>query len=189
MLYEVITEPTYPHEIVIDMLDEYTVEKFTYQGRLDGSNGRVASYEVYFSNDPNVWGEPAMSGQFANNSSVQSVNILSKPQARFLKFIAKSEVNGHNWASAAEIGVEASKKKSHQEDCQSNIAPDTEYYIKHFYSGMYLQYKVNSFEGDFCINPLVEKNENFIFKFIPVSGKTDIYNVSMKGSYLVSYIV
>ncbi|MDD3079726.1 MAG: glycoside hydrolase family 2 TIM barrel-domain containing protein [Paludibacter sp.] len=180
-------EPTYPHEIVIDMLYEYTVEKFTYQGRLDGSNGRVASYEVYFSNDPNVWGEPAMSGQFANNSSIQSVNILSKPQARFLKFIAKSEVNGNNWASAAEIGIEASKKNSHQEDCQSNIATDTEYYIKHFYSGMYLQYKVNSFEGDFCINPLVEKNENFIFNFIPVSGKTDIYNVSMKGSYLVSY--
>lgn len=51
---------------------------------------------------------------------------------------------------------------------------------------MHLQYKPNTNEGDFCINPLVENDENFIFKFSPVSGQADIYNISVKGKYIVS---
>ena len=180
-------EPTHPHEIIVDMLYEYTVEQFTYQGRIDGANGRISDYEVYFSNDPNEWGRAAATGKFVNNSSIQSVNIASKPVARFFKLIAKSEVEGRAWASAAELGIEASKKKEpEQEDCKNNVVSNTEYYIKHFYSGLYLQYKSNSNEGDFCINPLVEKNENFVFKFLPVSGKTDTYNVTIKGKYIIS---
>ncbi|MFV0468942.1 MAG: glycoside hydrolase family 2 TIM barrel-domain containing protein [Dysgonomonas sp.] len=178
-------EPTHPHEIVVDMLYEYTVEQFTYQGRLDGSNGRIADYDVYFSNDPNAWGQPAATGKFLNNSSVQTVNISSKPTARFFKLVAKSATDGSNWASAAELGIEASKKiVPSPEECKNNIEPEIGYYVKHFYSGMYLQYKANTNEGDFCINPLVKDNENFIFTFFPISGVDDTYNIKIKGKYI-----
>lgn len=180
-------EPKHPHEIVVDMLYEYTIENFTYKGRNDGSNGRIANYTIYFSNDPNVWGQPSVNGKFANNSSIQTVNISSKPTARFLKLVAKSEVEGRNWTSVAELGIEASKKKeSTSEECKNNITANTEYYIKHFYSGLYLQYKPNANEGDFCINPLVDNDGNFIFKFLSVSGKTDTYRITVNDKYINS---
>lgn len=52
-------EPAHPHEIVVDMQKTYRVEAFNYTGRQDGENGRIKEYEIYFSNDPNVWGSPA----------------------------------------------------------------------------------------------------------------------------------
>lgn len=101
-------EPTYPHEIVVDMAQTYKVEAFTYLARKDGSNGRIKEYEIYFSNSPDVWGSPAATGSFANTSEQQVIKIPSKPEARYFKLIAKSEVNGKAWASAAELGIEAS---------------------------------------------------------------------------------
>lgn len=52
---------------------------------------------------------------------------------------------------------------------------------------MYLQYKPNTNEGDFCLNPLIDNNENFIFKFSPVSGKAETYHIAIKGKYIMSY--
>lgn len=47
-----------PHEIIIDMHDTYSVTAFVYEGRGDMSNGRVKEYEVYFGNNPEIWGGP-----------------------------------------------------------------------------------------------------------------------------------
>ena len=41
-------EPEPPHEIVVDMAQTYRVKEFIYQGRKDGSNGRIKEYEIYF---------------------------------------------------------------------------------------------------------------------------------------------
>jgi beta-galactosidase len=102
-------EPRHPHEIVVDMIHEYKVEKFLYLPRQDGSNGRIKEYEIYFSNDLTRWGSP-VKGQFQNTSNLQTINITSKPTVRYFKLVARSEVEGRAWASAAELGIEASKR-------------------------------------------------------------------------------
>lgn len=175
-------EPSHPHEIIIDMIDTYTVESFIYQARKDGENGRIKDYEVYFSNDLIRWGAPAASGQFVNTSNRQTVNIVSKPKARYLKLIAKSEINGRAWASAAEIGIEASEVKKNVVSFE--LSPGEKYYIKHFYTGFYLGYKKHATEGDLCISPLIENNNNFIFTFTPVDETQMIYNIGLLGKYI-----
>ncbi|MDR1683309.1 MAG: discoidin domain-containing protein [Candidatus Symbiothrix sp.] len=182
-------EPKHPHEIVVDMLFEYTVEAFTYQGRLDGSNGRIKDYEVYFSNDFRNWERAAASGQFANSSNIQTVTINSKPQARYFKLVAKSEVEGRNWATAAELGIEASEKRASTAQTRDEIINGGKYYLQHFYSGLYLQYKRHATEGDFCLNPLIEDDENFIFTFVETLHATspprdNTYNLKIKNGYI-----
>lgn len=181
-------EPSHPHEIIVDMLYEYTVENLLYQGRGDVSNGRINQYEVYFSNDLSDWGTPSASGRFLNNSSIQRVEIASKPTARFLKLVAKSEVEGRRWASVAELNIEASKRTiPSPEECHHAIEAGTNYYLKHFYSGLYLQYKKDNssnYEGDFCLKPLIEKHEDFVFTFIPIVGLEDTYRVGIKSKYM-----
>ena len=101
------TTPTHPHEIVVDMAQEYIVTSFIYQGRGDMVNGRIKDYELYFSNNPNSWSTPTAKGQFQNNGSEQKVKLATSVKARYFKLVALSEVIGNPWASAAELGIEA----------------------------------------------------------------------------------
>ncbi len=176
-------ESTYPHEIVIDMAQTYKVEEFTYLTRKDGSNGRIKEYEIYFSNNPEVWGSPAATGSFDNTSEQQIVKIPSKPEARYFKLIPKSEVNGKPWASAAELGIGASAIVSVTPGVCEAVVSGQKYYIKHIESDLYLELLSNK-SGDFCINPLDKGDESFLFEFIPVTGFTSIYNVKAAGKYL-----
>ena len=101
-------EPRHPHTIVIDMAKTYTVKAFTYLSRQDGNqNGMVKAYEFYLSTDGTTWGSPVASGEFKNTTAEQ-VATLSTPKAgRYFKLVAKSEINGNAWTSAAEIGIKA----------------------------------------------------------------------------------
>jgi beta-galactosidase len=101
-------EPRHPHTIVIDMAKTYTVKAFTYPSRQDGNqNGMVKAYEFYLSTDGTTWGSPVASGEFQKTTAEQ-VATLSAPKAgRYIKMVAKSEVNGNAWTSAAEIGIKA----------------------------------------------------------------------------------
>lgn len=105
-----VSEPRHPHEIVVDMGKSYVVEEFIYTPRSDGENGNIRDFDLYFSNDSNQWGQ-AISGQFARGASTQSIKIDSKPTARYFKLVAKSEVNGKAWTSAAELSIVASAKE------------------------------------------------------------------------------
>ena len=101
-------EPPCPHTIVIDMASEYKVTAITYLSRQDGSqNGMVKNFEVYLSNDGSTWGSPVVSGQFKNTTSQQVTKLTTPTTGRYLKFVAKSEINGNAWTSAAEIGIQA----------------------------------------------------------------------------------
>ncbi len=102
-------EPQYPHEIIVDMGRSYKVNEFIYQSRKDGDNGRISGYEIYFSNDPTKWDEPAASGKFTNVPGSQRVLIPSHPEARYFKLVAKSEIRRRAWAHAAELGISAMK--------------------------------------------------------------------------------
>jgi len=165
------------------MIYEYQVEEFYYLPRQDGSNGRIKDYEISFSADLVTWTTP-VKGQFQDNSNKQTVVITAKPMARFFKLVAKSEVQGRAWASAAELGIEASKRIIPSAENCDEIKAGEKYYLKHFYSGLYLQYKPNTTEGDFCLNPRKENDENFIYTFNPVPGTADTYNIGIKNLYI-----
>lgn len=180
-------EPVYPHEIVIDMAKTYRIESFVYQGRSDGTNGHIKDYEVTFSNHPEVWGSPALRGQFANTSARQTIAVPSKPEARYFKLLARSEVENRAWASAAELGIEASAVVPNREEtCAAPVSSKT-YYIKHVASGLYLQYKRDQsshYEGDFCLNTLNRADKNFCYTFIPVPGFAGLYRMRVESQEL-----
>ena len=101
-------EPKHPHTIVIDMAQSYNVTAITYLARQDGNaNGMVKGYEFYLSNDKNSWGSPVVSGEFKNTTALQTAKLSTAQTARYLKLIAKSEINGNAWSSCAELGIEA----------------------------------------------------------------------------------
>ncbi|MGE3107096.1 MAG: alpha-L-fucosidase [Phycisphaerales bacterium] len=106
----------HPHEIVIDLGAALTLRGFTYLPRQNGPiNGTIVKYEFYTSDDGKQWGGaggagggPVSAGEFPNirNNPVEQRIMFGSPRtARFIKFVALSEVNGNPWASAAEIGV------------------------------------------------------------------------------------
>ncbi|MGE4568554.1 MAG: glycoside hydrolase family 2 TIM barrel-domain containing protein, partial [Bacteroidales bacterium] len=100
-------EPRPPHEIVVDMKKPLKIEAFLYTGRSDGDNGMIRDFDLYLSNDPNVWGEPVVSSRFANTGAMQVIPVPGKPEARYFKLVAKSEVRNRAWACAMELGVRA----------------------------------------------------------------------------------
>ena len=95
--------PGHPHEIQIDLNHNYDISGFRYLP--DGENGRVAQYELYVSSDGENWGTPVVSGVFANDPSEKEVLFLNSLSARFISFMALSEVNDNPWTSVAEINV------------------------------------------------------------------------------------
>ena len=102
------SEPTCPHTLVVDMRKIYEVTAFTYTARTDGSqNGMVKAYEVYLSLDGETWGSPVASGEFKNTTAMQIAKLSKPTTGRYLKFVAKSEINGKAWTSASEIGIQA----------------------------------------------------------------------------------
>lgn len=95
--------PKHPHEIVLDMASMLEIDKFIYYPRNSG-NGRIKNYEIYFSKDGKNW-ESKTTGVFENSGSTQIVTLAKPVIARYCKLVALSEMNGREWASAAEINV------------------------------------------------------------------------------------
>lgn len=98
-----ISAAKHPHEIVVDMASMLIIDKFIYTPR-KSSNGRIKDYELYFSRDGKSW-ENNMKGNFPNSSITQVVTLKEPVTARYFKLIALSEINGQDWASAAELNV------------------------------------------------------------------------------------
>ena len=102
------SEPKCPHTLVVDMGISYRVTAFTYLARQDGNqNGMVKGYEVFLSDDGKTWGAAVASGEFKNTTALQVAPLKKTTTGRYLKFVAKSEINGNAWTSAAEIGIQA----------------------------------------------------------------------------------
>ena len=102
-------EPRCPHTLIVDMVRTYRVTAFTYLSRQDGNeNGMVKAYEVYLSNDGKTWGQPVATGEFQKTTALQVATLKTPTTGRYLKFVAKSEINGNAWTSAAEVSIEAS---------------------------------------------------------------------------------
>ena len=176
--------PDCPHELVIDMGHTYRVNSFSYKGRMDGSNGRVIDYEVYFSNHPKIWGEPAASGSFRDISDIQTVAITKKVEARYMRFVAKSVVNNNKYASAAELYIGA---EDMLEDKASELIPivsSHKYRIREVSSGLYLHYQTNTNEGHFCLGKYDENDITYQYTFTPVSGFCALYKLKCGTHYM-----
>ncbi|RUA07595.1 MAG: hypothetical protein DSY82_07885 [Flavobacteriia bacterium] len=94
----------YPHEIQIDLGKSYSISKFNYLPRQDGSpNGRIKDFELYFSDDKSDWGEKAYSGTFENTSAPKIINFDNPIKGRYMRLVSLSEVNGNAWTSVAEL--------------------------------------------------------------------------------------
>ena len=107
----------------------YQVTAFTYTARTDGSeNGMVKQYEVYLSLDGQTWGNPVASGEFVKTSAIQVAKLTTPTAGRYLKFVAKSEINGKAWTSAAEIGIEASADVTAVDEVYNQEQQDNELY-------------------------------------------------------------
>ena len=100
----------HPHEIVVDMSSSLEIDKFIYQPR-NSENGRIKDYELYFSKDGKNW-DNKTKGHFENSSSAQFVTLEKPTVARYFKLIALSEIYGRDWASAAELNVNAVRNLS-----------------------------------------------------------------------------
>ena len=91
-----------PHSLVIDFSKHLKVAAIVYWAREQGENGHVKDYEISLSQDGKQWGAP-VKGVFENRPGEQRV-ILPKPvEARYLKFVALSEINGRSYASVGEL--------------------------------------------------------------------------------------
>jgi hypothetical protein len=98
-------DPEHPHEIIIDIGNTRAVAGVRYLPRQDGGiNGTVADYAIYLSKDGLAWGEAVATGAFANDTTKKEV-LFDTMNARYVRFVALSEVNGRPWTCAAEINI------------------------------------------------------------------------------------
>ena len=97
------SEDPIPHEIQIDLGNNYSISKFNYLPRQSGANGRIKNYELYFSNDKTNWGTPQKIGVFENSSAPQIIEFATPIKARYMRLKALSEVNGAAFTSIAEL--------------------------------------------------------------------------------------
>lgn len=96
---------SYPHEIQVDLGASYSINGIRYLPRQDGKeNGTIAKYSVYASNDGKTWGNAVAQGTFAKDSTEKEVTFAATT-ARFVRFVALSEINGGPWTSMAELNI------------------------------------------------------------------------------------
>jgi hypothetical protein len=99
------TAPAHPHEIQIDTGATYALTGFRYLPRQDkDDHGMVAQYQFYASMDKANWGTAVASGTFNSDRNEKRVMFTSKT-ARYIRFVALSEINGQPWTSVAELDL------------------------------------------------------------------------------------
>ena len=92
-----------PHELRIDLGAEYRLTGMRYLPRQDGNpNGTIADYQLYLSNDPNVWGSAVQAGTFDTGPRA-SVVTFPETRARYVRLVAVREVGGRTHTSIAEV--------------------------------------------------------------------------------------
>lgn len=98
-------EDPMPHHIMIDLGKEVALKGMTCLPRQDMTNGRIASYEVYAGNDAKNFGEAVAKGKWKNSEDQQTVMFKTPAKGRYLKLVARSEVQGKPFAAIAELDV------------------------------------------------------------------------------------
>jgi hypothetical protein len=97
--------PGHPHNLVIDMNETLNLLGFSYLPRQDNQwNGAIKDYEFFVSVDNANW-ERVAKGSFEKTKTKKEVVFDENRNARYLKLVSLSEVNGTSFASCAELAV------------------------------------------------------------------------------------
>jgi hypothetical protein len=99
------TNDPMPHQLVIDLGREMTIAGITYLPRLDMPNGRIADCEVYCGNDPGALGTITARAKWTDTDQLQALRFERPVNARYLRLVVRSEVNGNPFTSIAEIDL------------------------------------------------------------------------------------
>lgn len=98
------SSPRHPHELQIDLGENYGVAGFLYLTRQDGNyNGTIADYDFYTSTNGTDW-HLAASGKWPRSFSEKKV-LFEERKVRYVRLVAKSEVNNNVWTCVAELNV------------------------------------------------------------------------------------
>lgn len=180
------SEPRPPHEIVIDMGKTYKVSELIYTARTDGnSNGMIKEYEVYVSQSSKVWGSPVATGSFRNTTSPQTAAFGKVVEGRYLRLIARSEINGNAWASASEITITTTSATQASPCGCGEISSGATYYLRDVQSGLYLkQLSSPSNGGQYALAELELNDASYKFTFAKVSGFTSYFTLKNSNKYM-----
>ena len=96
----------YPHNLTIDMKQNYFVTGVTYLPRQDGQlNGTVGQHIIELSTDGVNWGKPAAFGTWYDDNELKTANFTTT-QARYLRLRALSDSgNRVPYSSVADINI------------------------------------------------------------------------------------
>ena len=102
-----------PHEMMIDLTRPFEIRGIVQQARPGSSNGAIGDYEIYVADDTPCeddcdgphWGEPIQSGTFKKIDTPQRVEFAEPVEGRYLKLVAKTELNGQPYSSIAELQI------------------------------------------------------------------------------------
>ncbi len=89
---------TMPHQLEIDLGKEESISAFSY---VPASTGMVKDYELYITKLKGVWGDAVASGSWSSEGR-KNVAFDNK-EGRYVKFVAKSALDGGNVTSVAEL--------------------------------------------------------------------------------------
>jgi alpha-L-fucosidase len=101
-------KPKHAHWVSVSLGETLDITGFSYLPRPGSPGPHIEQYAIYVSADGQDWGRPVAQGKFGNivNNPVEQFVMLGQPvRAAFFKFVALSQPNGHEEASAAEFGV------------------------------------------------------------------------------------
>ncbi len=95
-----------PHHITIDLGDTARIYGFKYLPRQDGNlNGTIADYDFFAGVDYNNFETAVITGKFSNNANEKNILLLDTLRARYIKLVAKSEINGKSLTSVSELNL------------------------------------------------------------------------------------
>jgi beta-galactosidase len=99
-----LTVTKHPHTVDIDLGEPKSFKAIGYLPRQGGPNGRVAQYRFAVSDDAQTWTTVA-EGRFPRGEARQVVPLKAPVKARYLRFVALSELQGQDFAAAGEIDI------------------------------------------------------------------------------------
>ena len=88
-----------PHELVVEFDHEVTLTGLSYLPRQDMTNGRIADADIF------AGGQRIASVKWPDSGELQTVRFSQPVTTRSLRLVIRSEINGHAFASIAELDV------------------------------------------------------------------------------------
>jgi len=125
------TTDKHPYLIKVELGGVFAVNELKYVPRQEGDKGRIKDYAIYAGMSLQHMKRVAK-GTFKNSKETQSVKFPTT-WAKFVRIEALSEVNGHDYATAAEFDI--------LQDLTAKPLPDTIQYLSDL--------KPDSFKGEF----------------------------------------